>query len=98
MFKKSLIASAVATAFAIPAATFAADEPASPHTFTANVGLFSQYIFRGLNQTNEDFALQGGFDYAYNFGPASFYIGTWASNVSWLVDGAQYSSSSVEND
>jgi len=58
-------------------------EPASPHTFTANVGLFSQYIFRGLTQTNEDPALQGGLDYAHSSG---LYIGTWASNISWLRD------------
>lgn len=61
--------------------TFAADAPASPHTFTANVGLYSQYVFRGLAQTNEDPAIQGGFDYAHSSG---FYAGTWASNISWL--------------
>lgn len=75
---------------------------ASPHTFTANVGLFSQYIFRGISQTNEDPALQGGFDYAHSSG---FYIGTWASNISWLrdsytdgTDGFGYRSSSLEVD
>lgn len=65
----------------LSAATFAADEPASPHTLTANVGLYSQYVFRGLTQTNEDPAIQGGFDYAHSSG---FYLGTWASNISWL--------------
>lgn len=76
--------------------------PASPHTFTANVGMFSQYIFRGISQTNEDPALQGGFDYAHSSG---FYIGTWASNISWLrdsytdgTDGLGYRSSSLEVD
>ena len=68
---------------------------ASPHTFSANVGLFSQYIFRGLSQTDEDPALQGGFDYAHSSG---FYIGTWASNVSWLTEAQGYSSGSVEID
>ena len=34
-----------------------AEEAAAPaetpeHTFTANVGVFSQYIFRGISQTN----------------------------------------------
>ncbi|MBU3693978.1 MAG: hypothetical protein FGM40_04020 [Rhodocyclaceae bacterium] len=61
--------------------------PASPHTFTANVGVFSQYIFRGISQTNEDPALQGGFDYAHASG---VYLGTWASNISWLQDGDYY--------
>jgi len=59
---------------------------ADDHTFTGNVGLFSQYIFRGLTQTNEKPALQGGFDYAHKSG---LYAGIWGSNVSWISDGAQ---------
>ena len=83
--------------FSVPA--FAAEAPAaptSPHTFTANVGLYSQYVFRGLTQTNEDPAIQGGFDYAHSSG---FYAGTWASNISWLRDNASYTGGgSVEID
>ena len=61
--------------------------------------MFSQYIFRGLTQTNRDPAVQGGFDYAYDTGAGpSLYVGTWASNISWLHDGGQYTSSSLEND
>ena len=102
MFKKTLMAAAVAAAV-VSTGAFAADEapaaaPASPHTFTANVGLFSQYIFRGMTQTNGSPAVQGGFDYAYSFGPASVYVGNWNSNISWLRDGGQYSSSSLESD
>lgn len=114
MFKKTLIAGVIAVASAVPGSLLAADAepaaakpdaapaaeaaPTSPHSFTANVGLFSQYIFRGLTQTNEKPAIQGGFDYAYNFGPASFYVGTWNSNINWLVDSGQYRSSSLESD
>lgn len=50
----------------------------SPHSFTANVGLYSDYAFRGVSQTDENPAIQGGFDYAHSSG---FYLGTWASNV-----------------
>lgn len=50
----------------------------SPHTFTGNVGLFSDYSFRGVSQTAGEAAIQGGFDYAHSSG---FYLGTWASNV-----------------
>ena len=57
----------------------------SPHTFTANIGLFSQYIFRGLKQTNGDPAVQGGIDYSHSSG---FYLGTWASNISWPKENA----------
>jgi uncharacterized protein (TIGR02001 family) len=101
MLKKTFMAATVATAMASGGA-FAADAapaPApSPHTFTANVGLYNQYIFRGMSQTNGNAAIQGGFDYAYNFGPASVYVGSWNSNISWLTDGGQYTSSSLESD
>lgn len=98
--QKTLIAAAVASALAVPAFTAQAEEPASPHTFIGNVGLFSQYVFRGISQTNEDPALQGGFDYSHASG---FYLGTWASNISWLKDAPAgvdpaYSSSSMEID
>ena len=53
--------------------------PAPEHTFTANVGLFSEYIFRGIAQTGGKPAVQGGFDYGHSSG---FYAGTWASNIS----------------
>ena len=59
--------------------------PAPPYTLTANVGLYSQYVFRGLAQTNTDPALQGGFDFTHSSG---FYLGTWMSNISWLKENA----------
>ena len=72
MLKKSLMAAAVFAAFATTGAAFAADAPAEaaakpeeakgPHTLTGNFGVFSQYIFRGLTQTNRKPAAQGGFD------------------------------------
>lgn len=84
-----------------PATAPAAAEPASPHTFTYNIGLFSQYIFRGLTQTAQDPAIQGGVDYSHSSG---FYAGAWASNISWLEDagpaggGPAYDHSSLEID
>ena len=85
MFKKTLLAGAVAASL-MPTLVSAAD---SPHTLTGNVGLYSQYIFRGLTQTDGDPAIQGGFDYSHSSG---FYAGTWASNISWLRDGGGYRS------
>src|SRR3972149_4952766 len=97
--RKLLIASAVSAASSLPSAVFsqsaAAAEPASPHTLTGNVGLYSQYMFRGASQTNTNPALQGGLDYSHASG---FYAGTWLSNISWLTDVAAYSSSSLEWD
>ncbi len=53
-------------------------ETTSPHSFSANVGLFSQYNFRGIDFSDEDVALQGGFDYAHTSG---WYAGVWASSL-----------------
>jgi len=80
------------------ASAFAADAPAAPtpeHTLTGNVGLFSQYIYRGITQTNEKPALQGGFDYAHSSG---LYAGIWGSNVSWISDPGNGVSASLELD
>ena len=84
MFRKSVVAGLVASALA-PALGYAGDAPPPEHTITGNVGFFSQYIFRGLKQTDGDPALQGGFDYAHSSG---LYAGTWASNISWLKENA----------
>ena len=87
MFKQTVVAGLISAAFvagsAFAQAPAAPAAPASPHTFTGNVGLYSQYIFRGLTQTDRQPALQGGFDYAHSSG---FYLGTWASNISWLKE------------
>src|SRR5215211_6696206 len=40
--------------------------PASPLSF--NVALYSQYIFRGLSQTDYKPAIQGGADFAHDSG------------------------------
>ncbi len=74
----------------------AAPAPAAPEqSFTGNIGLFSQYIFRGISQTAGKPAVQGGFDYTH---PSGFYLGTWASNISWLEDFGAYQRSSLEWD
>ncbi len=52
----------------------------SPHSFTGNVTLASDYLFRGLSQTDNGPTIQGGFDYAHE---AGLYLGTWASNINF---------------
>lgn len=79
--KKSLIALAVAAGFAAPSAFAQSAAPASPHTFTANVGVVSDYVFRGISQTAGKPALQGGVDYSHSSG---FYVGAWASTIKWV--------------
>ena len=87
MFKKTVLAGLLAATST--SGLVAAAEPTPEHTLTGNVGLYSQYIFRGLTQTDRKPALQGGFDYAHSSG---LYAGTWASNISWLKDGGAYRS------
>jgi uncharacterized protein (TIGR02001 family) len=45
--------------------------------FSANIGVTSDYVFRGMSQRQENPAVQGGFDLAYGI----FYAGVWASMV-----------------
>ena len=52
---------------------------ASATEISGNVGLSSDYIWRGMTQTNGDVAISGGFDLSTDNG---FYLGTWASNAS----------------
>lgn len=84
------IAGALASPLFVPLFAVAADAPTSPHSFTGNVTLASEYLYRGIAQTNRKPALQGGFDYAHGSG---FYAGVWGSNVSWLADFGGVSSS-----
>jgi uncharacterized protein (TIGR02001 family) len=78
---KTLIAVAAALGFtALPSVSFAED--ASP--LTANIGVFTDYRYRGISQTRLKPAIQGGVDYA---APAGWYVGAWASNIKWIKDG-----------
>lgn len=52
--------------------------------FSANIGATSNYVWRGVTQTDDQAAISGGLDYAHDGG---VYIGTWASNVDF-DDGA----------
>jgi len=44
-----------------------------------SLALTSDYVFRGVTQTDYDPALQGGL--TYTFGDSGIYVGGWASNV-----------------
>lgn len=49
-----------------------------------NIGLTSDYRYRGLSQTRLNPALQGGADYTNN--PTGLYAGVWASTIKWVKD------------
>jgi uncharacterized protein (TIGR02001 family) len=55
----------------------------SANEVEANIALSTDYVFRGMSQTDENPAISGGFDYAFDSG---FYLGTWASNVDFGDD------------
>jgi len=80
--KSKLLLALLATSSAAFAQTAPAAE--TPEV-TYNVGVVSQYRYRGIAQTKGDPALQGGADYANANG---FYLGTWASTIKWIKDGA----------
>lgn len=77
---KSILAlaclSAIGTAPVVQAA-----EPES--TLSYNVGVVSEYRYRGLSQSRFQPAVQGGVDYADKSG---FYVGAWASTIKWIKD------------
>jgi uncharacterized protein (TIGR02001 family) len=64
-------------------------------TLSGNVGLASQYRFRGLMQTDNQPAIQGGITLSHSSG---FYLGNWDSNISWLSDSDSRVSAPIEMD
>lgn len=50
---------------------------------TGNIGATSNYLWRGVTQTQDAVAVQGGVDYEHDSG---LYLGTWASNVDFGDD------------
>ncbi|MFA5502683.1 MAG: TorF family putative porin [Sulfurovaceae bacterium] len=61
---------------AITTPTPAAEE-SSDFTYSANMALTSNYVWRGITQTDNSPAIQGGIDLGYK----GFYAGVWGSNV-----------------
>lgn len=71
-------ASAVAPIMAAAAAAQAEPESGSALTVSGEATLVSDYRFRGVSQSDEGLAIQGGFTVTHESG---FYVGTWASNL-----------------
>lgn len=62
----------------LAAASRADDEPAAALTVSGSATLTSDYRFRGVSQTDEGMAIQGGFTLSHESGA---YLGTWGSNL-----------------
>jgi uncharacterized protein (TIGR02001 family) len=79
-FKSKLVLALLATS----SAAFAQTAPAAPEsTLGYNIGVASEYRYRGLGQSRGEPALQGGVDYAHSNG---FYAGAWGSTIKWIKD------------
>lgn len=86
MFNKKLLTAAIASTLMAGTGLAQAEEPAvvtgdslvEGFTISGNVALTTDYRFRGISQSDEDIAVQGGFD--AEFGPG-FYVGIWGSSV-----------------
>jgi uncharacterized protein (TIGR02001 family) len=91
--KSKLLLALLATS----SAAFAQTAPAAPEVpeVTYNVGVVSQYRYRGIAQTKGDAALQGGADYANANG---FYAGAWGSTIKWIKDAGSNAKGPVELD
>jgi uncharacterized protein (TIGR02001 family) len=74
MLNKNLLSAALATTLMAGAVTTVQAAP----EISGNVALPSDYRFRGISQSDESPAIQGGFDIAWDTG---IYVGTWASIV-----------------
>jgi uncharacterized protein (TIGR02001 family) len=74
----------ILAALAVSGAAFAQTKAPEPdYTLSYNVGVVSDYRYRGISQSRLKPALQGGVDYARKSG---LYVGTWASTIKWIKD------------
>lgn len=89
--RKLALAAAVAAVFASPLvvstahaqAAAPAAAPTPDYTLTGNLAVVSDYRFRGISQTLNGPAVQGGLDFTHN--PTGLYLGNWNSNVSGVT-------------
>lgn len=73
MSNKKLLATVLSTSVLLSAGAAYAE-------VSANIGVTSNYLWRGVSQTQDDVAVSGGVDYSHESG---FYVGAWASNVNF---------------
>jgi uncharacterized protein (TIGR02001 family) len=78
MLKTLVPALALSVAGLSPTLAQADDAPPSDFTITGSAAVASQYRLRGISQTDNEAAIQGGVTVAHASG---VYVGTWASNL-----------------
>ena len=72
----------IAASLLASAATTGSNAVLAGSSLTANVGMTSNYIWRGATQTKDGSAVSGGIDYEHESGA---YVGLYTSNVSWTT-------------
>src|ERR1700748_1885241 len=80
--RKALLLSALLAGTVFAAAPALADDPTAPpapFTITGSAGVWSQYRFRGISQSDNKPVFQGSVTVAHSSG---FYISTWGSSAS----------------
>ncbi len=92
--KSNLLNGLILAALVMPGAAMAADA-ASDFSLSSNVGVVSNYVFRGITQTVGKPAVQGGMDLSHSSG---LYAGVWGSNVDWILASGSVGNSSLEMD
>jgi uncharacterized protein (TIGR02001 family) len=75
------------------AAPAPAPAPAEASPLSFNIGLTSDYRYRGISQSRLKPAIQGGVDYAFSSG---FYVGVWASSIKWIKDAGGDASAEID--
>jgi uncharacterized protein (TIGR02001 family) len=81
--KKILVPSLIALALGSVSGLAQAQAAAPESSLSFNVGVTSDYRYRGISQSRLQPALQGGVDYADKSG---FYVGAWGSTIKWIKD------------
>ncbi len=77
MKKTTFLAASVLAAMTFTSSIALAESP-----LTGNINVTNNYLWRGVTQTADQAAVQGGIDYAHDSG---FYLGGWASNVTFTT-------------
>ena len=79
--KKLLVPSLLA--LSLVSVTGVAHAQAAESALSFNVGVTTDYRYRGISQSRLKPAVQGGFDYADKSG---FYVGAWGSTIKFIKD------------
>jgi len=78
LFKNRAATTALTAALSMASYCIAMPTVSAEPSFTANLGITSNYVFRGQTQSDDGIAVQGGVDYTHE---TEFYVGAWGSTV-----------------